>query len=1128
MNFAHRLKQYGYNIVKVISRGRGKKTIMTRKNIMLAVFWTITLAPVQSPANIKSAACDKPANLAQRKAVSFEELNQGFEQPDMIYAPFAFWFWGVKGDGEPGEPNAKNAADMAEEMCRQRLNPGYAQMRSHQEYYLSPQWFKAFDAALKKAEAANSYLGYYDEYFRPKGWGDGSFYKAHPELKASSLKWQTLDVEGDTKVELPESFFTVAAKYADYKPKYYKPNQKLGRWIWNRRDLTPGFVGHYRRVVDIKQKAKIASAKITVTTDDPYTLYINGQKLDTNVSPNNQGEYDVKLILSYGKNVIGLESKHGQAGCGLRVGLRIDYEDGFVQEIVSDEQWRTAVTSPFAVTEMDARDNWTSVDYNDTNWVKPQISDDGPDSPPWHIRMPDAGNYSPFKISSSSLRVIGGGKAFTWQPPKGKWRIYSFTKYCLGDREINYLDRRLPKTFTELKSYADYFGQRMGKSIPGVFVDHEGDYGYKLAWSDDLAREYEEYKNRDVRLWMPLLIDEDIEGLWAKARWDWYDVVSEIYTDSFLGSLNRALEQRGMYAISNLWEESLIKQACSVGDFFKAQRSYSMPGQDAVLDVSSQVHDFKETQSVTEFEGRRFQSEILGVVGWQMTPVLMKKTANSVIAWGVSHVVIHGIYLERDILSAFWPPDWYEYNPYWRYLHLWTDFTRRASYINSQGHLVPDVLLLNPMDSVWALLGDRMLDEKCSPYENLTFPDAVHMPRHGNSISRIERVYRNAIEDLTASRIEYLIADSHYVRGMKITPAGGLSIGPFEFKAVLIPSMIIMPTDIAKKIVAFAQAGGTVYILGDLPVGSVEKGLNDVRMKELMAKLQTLPSVKKNLATVREMVAQNAPFMKSQAIFESGEFPMLQLHRRIDGRDFFWLANNTDSRQECTLTFSGIGGAASIWNCETGDKTALPSQQKKSASSVKLSFQPYEAFWLVFNPAGKPIGKDKEDKASWLTIAALDVPWNVRIDKSVQPPQPVTPLIAPQKLLSQEGVYQPLASWLDWGLDSFSGFVDYTTTFESDIEGKQIVLDLGEVRYMAEVWVNDKAVGCRLWPPYKFEIGDAVHKGTNTVKVRVGNLLTNTLRRFGMEHRIWHWMPPKQEYFNAGLFGPVTVKYRQQ
>ncbi|MCJ7813362.1 hypothetical protein MUP95_08625, partial [bacterium] len=59
--------------------------------------------------------------------------------------------------------------------------------------------------------------------------------------------------------------------------------------------------------------------------------------------------------------------------------------------------------------------------------------------------------------------------------------------------------------------------------------------------------------------------------------------------------------------------------------------------------------------SISEFEDRRFQCEILGVVGWHMSPVLMKKVANAITAWGVNHVVPHGVFFGRNPTQMPYP-----------------------------------------------------------------------------------------------------------------------------------------------------------------------------------------------------------------------------------------------------------------------------------------------------------------------------------------------------------------------------------------------------------------------------------------------------------------------------------------
>ena len=46
---------------------------------------------------------NKMANWGQRKKIDFEQLQTNFDQPDMIYAPFAFWFWDTPLDIELSE-----------------------------------------------------------------------------------------------------------------------------------------------------------------------------------------------------------------------------------------------------------------------------------------------------------------------------------------------------------------------------------------------------------------------------------------------------------------------------------------------------------------------------------------------------------------------------------------------------------------------------------------------------------------------------------------------------------------------------------------------------------------------------------------------------------------------------------------------------------------------------------------------------------------------------------------------------------------------------------------------------------------------------------------------------------------
>jgi len=712
-------------------------------------------------------------------------------------------------------------------------------------------------------------------------------------------------------------------------------------------------------------------------------------------------------------------------------------------------------------------------------------------------------------IRSRTLQVIGAGAPFTWKAPAGgPRRVYVFNTYTHAGADgstVNYIDSRLAPAFIDiaLEPYARRLGDRLGRSIPGDFIDNEGDYGWGLAWSATLDERYRDRYGRDIRLWLPLSIDRDVEGVFARARWEWFDLVSDIYAETFR-AVTDWHEKRGMYTTAHFWEEGIQPQVSAVGDHLKMLRSLTMPGQDCLGRKPLRVHDFKEIESVAEFQNVRAVTELMGAGGFEGTPwgtfnpAFLKQAANAVTAWGMSHIIPHGVFTTRKLTGNPWPPDWYSENPMFPYLHLWTDFARRASFINSMGRAVPDVLLYNPIESAWIEADAGLLD-----VEMWSFSEENPA---GRRINTIDKIYAQAIDDLTAARVEFLVGDRFYLEQMKIE-SGRLVRGDMAFRAMVLPALDIMSLKAAEKIVDFARAGGRVYALAELPKASAEEGMGDPRMGELMDALRSqrtfLSCPAGGLRALHEG-ERKAEGLESPVEFRSGAFPLLQHRRRIDGRDFFWLANNTDTWQTCEIAVQGVRGAASIWDCETGGIRPVPSAHANGGSTLSLVFKPYEAYWLVFDPEKKTVGGPAEKKPEFELVASIEGPWKVIYDPAIQPLMefPMTP---PAEFA--RGVEKPLEDWAAWGLQKFSGLLDYTKTITVEYPGKGMSLDLGEVCHVAEVWVNGTSCGARLWGPHVFEVGDALRPGQNEIRIRIANLINNS---YG-------------ELDESGLFGPVRI-----
>jgi len=1143
------------------------------------------------------------------KINDFTELRETFKDPPLWYAPHTFWFWDAPLD-------ANQTTEMAKQMTRQRLNPGYTHARRGlpEEQWLSEEWFDTFRRALKAAKKTGMTLAYNDEYWWPSGQAAGRVLESRPDLKASSLRYSKKTVEGVKLIEIPESKFSVAGR-----------------------------------------------------------LNENGQ------------------------------------------------------------------------------------------------------------------------IITGTLEVIGEGPAFEWKPPAGTWAVWSYETYHHAGIDgglVNYLDTVLMDVFIPIahEPYEARFKKDMGSSIPGVFVDNEGDFGWKMAWSEYLPVRYEEMKDRDIRTWMPLLTEEDEDGLWASARYDWFDVVSDIYCTHFLGRLSNWLEKRDMFYITNLWEESLQLITQAVGDLMRAQRSVSMPGNDAIDMRSQNAHDFKETQSVCEFEDRPFMCEIMGVRGWSQTPDDMKRTVNLVTAWGVNHIVAHGIYNNRKLTNIPFPADWYNENPYFEYLDLWTDFARRASYVNRQGKLVADVLMINPLGSAWALSGNYFDDVKSEKGEQggtSEFDYKSWDPR----VVEMNRLYTAAMEQLTTFNIDYLIADRHYMELARIG-SSTITIGDHSFSAIVLPPAFIISRETAAKILAFAKRGGVVVLLGDLPVGSPEKGATDDLIQKQMQELRKQPGVI-DLSREPDKI-EKLPDVLAQRISPqfrnlSGDLDLVFSHREIAGSDFYWIVSRSNDPGICSLQLRDGKGRAEIWDCETGEIKPVPFQKGSSGNLVELEFQPYQAYWLVFNanelpledpPYPKPFTELVLDKSPWLLslpesgtvkvstaeilMSPLDVPngklmevpdaawtWQkilgeVKITEPWQSemfyiPEPTTtfyyrysfdlgdfpeqgflnisaddlltlwvngtkleqsensriwyktdtyvigefikkgkntiaaevvntggpgsfmlqgryktkdgeagmietdgdwkesrtlaagwhdpvfddsnwesPFKATEKVYNERielfdnpkknigpheyvwwrinvppgtilaeipGIsdqamvwcggeqlsirnsqvelpdeaqkiyirHDPRAysdqltspvvfhcegqspgkpgSWYDLGLHRYSGFVDYETTFSLDNPYSEVILDLGSVLYMAEVWINGKNAGSRLWRPFRYDISGFIKEGENSVRIRVGNLVHNEMCLINdVEETINFWGKtgiPLLEDLDAGLFGPVKIKMKK-
>lgn len=99
-------------------------------------------------------------------------------------------------------------------------------------------------------------------------------------------------------------------------------------------------------------------------------------------------------------------------------------------------------------------------------------------------------------------------------------------------------------------------------------------------------------------------------------------------------------------------------------------------------------------------------------------------------------------------------------------------------------------------------------------------------------------------------------------------------------------------------------------------------------------------------------------------------------------------------------------------------------------------------------------------------------------------------------------------------LPQFSGNIKYKTVFNSD-NYEFDVLDLGYVGETAEVILNGINIGARLFPPYEFDMSNALKEGENELEIVVANSYGYYMRDVFSK---WMMFEP------SGLIGPVRIK----
>jgi hypothetical protein len=692
-----------------------------------------------------------------------------------------------------------------------------------------------------------------------------------------------------------------------------------------------------------------------------------------------------------------------------------------------------------------------------------------------------------------------------WTPPAGRWIVlrigYSLTGHQNSPAspeatglEVDKLNPTYVKTYFEhyLDLYKDATGGLMGRRGLQYMITDSWEAG-TANWTDDMMAEFARRRGYEMKPWLPALAGRVVESAAATDRflWDFRKTLGELVAENHYDQLTRILQERGMAR----YTESHESGRAFIGDGMDVKRNAAVP-MSAMWTAqpgrtSAQYDaDVRESASVAHIYGQNLvaaESLTAGSGAWTFSPETLKPTADRELSMGLNRFVIHTSVHQPSNdkipglgLGPF--GQWFTRHETWAELAKpWTTYLARSSYLLQQGKFVADIAYYYGEDSnVTALFSGN--------------PPPIPGGYNFDYVNTDALLHRLAVGP----------------NGTIVTATG------MSYRVLALdPNARHMPLAVLRKIRDLVEAGAVV--VGPKPADSPSLSDDQAEFQALADRLwggKVSATESLGEALSRAKAAPDFAYAKPQPDTE-----LAFVHRRLADGDVYWVSHRNARTEDVEVSFRAQGKAPELWHPDSGLVEPASYRTADGRTTVPLHLEPNDAVFVVFRKAAaepsRTIARPVET-----TLAAVDGPWEVKFRPGRGAPARVT--------------LPALASWhenSDAGVKYFSGTGTYTRTVQADAAwfrpGARLLLDLGDVKNIAEVTVNGKPLGILWKAPFRIDVTAALKSGANTLEVKVTNLWVNGIER-KYTYTAMLFYRADSPLLPSGLIGPVQVLAQRQ
>lgn len=709
--------------------------------------------------------------------------------------------------------------------------------------------------------------------------------------------------------------------------------------------------------------------------------------------------------------------------------------------------------------------------------------------------------------------------------PAGKWKILRLGHTSTGHKnetagagkglECDKLDAttvafQFDQWFGAAKKHVD---PQLSKEVLTVFHIDSWECGSQN-WTRSFPDEFLKRRGYDLTDYLPVLAGcfvnsvEDSEAFLQ----DYRQTISELLQEKGYATLRQKADEYGVEFTAEATAPVMVGDGLAhfastdrpMGEFWLRSPSHDKPAD--ILDAISGSHIYGKQVTMSEaFTQIRAQ--------WDEHPRLLKSLQDRNYALGINnlvyHVYVHNPWIDRkpgmtmDGIGTYFQRD----QTWWKPGKEWVNYAIRSQQLLQYGVPVRDIAVFIGeeiprrsvlpsalVDVLPGIIGDGRVHRTDSLLANVGLPlQKVAGVTTGANMYRPE----DWVDPLSGYAYDSFNPDALWNQTRVLD-------GKVIFADHIAYSILVMPGKTAmnpngsqyslrtlESLCKLVHAGATV-LFQDIPQTWRGK-LTDEKAQQYRALLADLFSDLKPLTNTTVQVKQ---FGKGRVLvgnYNAKDFSPLNIapdvlineghnphiswnHRRFDGGDLFFIANQDSLAQNATLSLRTKEKYAYHYDPVSDKLAVLPFKVIHDRTVAELSFDAYQSGFVLTSdkkidiPTYQYSGK-----------TALTGPWSFTADG----------LSGKQTIKQQEPQFWTASA--DDDIKYHAGSGSYETTLRVHEIGKKqrAYLQFSEIESMAEIFVNEQSAGVVWTKPYQIDVTDFIRQGDNKVQVKVYNTWGN-------------------------------------